>query len=465
MRLHSRWARLALILAVLSLMAAACSSSDDAAGGGATDEPASTPAADEPTDDAMASDEPTDDSAAPAGDIAFDVGVTEEACPEGVNPDNGCIYLGTISDLTQGPFAALAVPITDAQTRFWEQVNAGGGIGGFDINTAEYTRDNQYNPEVHSQQYEEIKGNILAIAQSLGSPTTFAIIDDLRTNNVVTAPASWTSAWLFEDVIIESGNTYCIEAQNGLDYLAENGDPIETVMAVHFPGDYGDDGAAGARNWAEVNGAEFIDVPTTPGADNQGEAVGQIVGGGADVVVITTGPTDAGTLVGQAAAAGYTGRFLFNSPSFNPGLMASPAAPAVIGQVTVAGPWEPFQTDTPGHQAMRDALGDIEGNDGYTSGWVWSYPMLAVITQAVENGDLTRQGMIDAVGQITEVDYQGMLPEGSGNLSGDANGSAVRATSIAIPTDEFPSGLDGQGFYEGDTAAAFEFGEEACYVG
>lgn len=490
MRLHSRWARLALMIAVVSLLATACRGDDaeTSADLGETEAPAEAAASaaeeaeeeveeatptevmtdEEMTDEEM-TEEPTEgaeeDPAAPAGDITFEDGVTEEACPEGVNPDNGCIYLGTISDLTVGPFAALAVPITEAQEAFWQQVNEEGGIGGFDINTSEYTRDNQYNPEVHSQQYEEIKGDILAIAQSLGSPTTFAILEDLTANNIVTAPASWTSAWLFNDVIIESGNTYCIESQNGLDYLAENGDPIETVMAVHYPGDYGDDGASGARYWAETNGAEFIDVPTVSGADNQGEAIGQVTGGGADVVLITTGPTDAGTIVGQAAARGFTGRFLFNSPSFNPGLMDSPAAQAVESLVTVAGPWEPYQTDTPGHQAMRDALGDIVGNDGYTSGWAWSYPLKAVLEQAAENGDLTRQGVFDAVGQVTEVDYEGLVPEGAGNLSGDPNGAAVRSTSIATPTSEFPSGLEGQGFYEGETAAGFEFGDAPCYEG
>ncbi len=491
MRLHSRWARLALMIAVLSLLATACrgDGADTSADLGETAAPADAAASaaeeadadapeEEMTEGEMTEGEMTEgemteaemtegeeEPAAPAGDITFDDGVTEEACPEGVNPDNGCIYLGTISDLTVGPFAALAVPITEAQEAFWQQVNEEGGIGGFDINTSEYTRDNQYNPEVHSQQYEEIKGDILAIAQSLGSPTTFAILDDLIANNIVTAPASWTSAWLFNDVIIESGNTYCIEAMNGLDYLVENGDPIETVMAVHYPGDYGDDGASGARYWAETNGAEFVDVPTVSGADNQGEAIGQVAGGGADVVLITTGPTDAGTIVGQAAARGFAGRFVFNSPSYNPGLMDSPAAQAVESLVTVAGPWEPYQTDTPGHQAMRDALGDIEGNDGYTSGWAWSYPLKAVLEQAAENGDMTRQGIMDAVGQVTEVDYQGMVPEGAGNLSGDPNGAAVRQTSIGTPTGEFPSGLAGQGFYEGETAAGFEFGDAPCYEG
>ena len=53
------------------------------------------------------------------GDIATDVGATSDPCPDAVNQDNGCIYLGTISDLTEGPFAALAVPITDAQEAFW----------------------------------------------------------------------------------------------------------------------------------------------------------------------------------------------------------------------------------------------------------------------------------------------------------------------------------------------------------
>ena len=42
-------------------------------------------------------------------------GVTKEACPQAIDKSKGCIYLGTISDLTVGPFAPLAVPITNAQ--------------------------------------------------------------------------------------------------------------------------------------------------------------------------------------------------------------------------------------------------------------------------------------------------------------------------------------------------------------
>ncbi len=76
-----------------------------------------------------------------------DVGVTKEACPKAVNKSHGCIYLGAISDLTTGPFKALAVPITDAQKAFWKRVNEKGGIGNYDIDVETYIRDNHYNPQ------------------------------------------------------------------------------------------------------------------------------------------------------------------------------------------------------------------------------------------------------------------------------------------------------------------------------
>ena len=76
MKQHRKWVRVAVGAAVAALVLAGCRGGDD--------------------------------------DSAAGPGITEEACPDAVNEDNGCIYLGVISDLTKGPFAPLAVPITDA---------------------------------------------------------------------------------------------------------------------------------------------------------------------------------------------------------------------------------------------------------------------------------------------------------------------------------------------------------------
>src|SRR5215211_9219827 len=197
-------------------------------------------------------------------EIATDVGITSDPCPEAVNEDNGCIYLGTLSDLTVGPFAAAGPLIGEGQKAFWDRVNADGGIGGYDIDVTEYVRDNQYNPQVTNQVYQEIKPDILALAQTLGSPPTAAIVDDLDAEDIVAAPAGWTSLYLFQDVILESGSTYCVDAMNGVDYAVDTYD-VQTVMALHYPGDYGGDAAAGAKIAADANDLDFANVETTPG--------------------------------------------------------------------------------------------------------------------------------------------------------------------------------------------------------
>jgi len=395
--------------------------------------------------------------------IKTDVGVTNEACPQAVDKTKGCIYLGTISDLTEGPFKALAVPITDAQKAFWKRVNQAGGVGGYEVDVTTYVKDNKYNPQIHNQVYQEIKPKILALAQTLGSPTTAAILPDLKSSSMVSIPASWTSLWAFEDVVVESGTNYCMESMNSVDWAKGKFTP-KSVMAVHLAGDYGDDAAAGAKIAAEKNGLTFTDVKTATGQDNQAGAIDAIVNGKPDLVILTTGPTDAAVIIGQTAARGYTGKFIGTSPTWNPGLLKSAAAPAIKALYLQSGPWETFTSDTPGHKALREAVGSsVQPNDGYTSGWVWSYPLKAALEKAVANKDLTRAGLLDAVKSLDSVDYEGMLPSGSGKYSGKANDTVVRQSVISKPDDASPTGVTTlEKFFTGPTAKDYSF-TKACY--
>ncbi|GAA4685376.1 ABC transporter substrate-binding protein [Nocardioides nanhaiensis] len=390
-------------------------------------------------------------------------GVTSEACPDAVNEDNGCIFLGTISDLTAGPFAPLGVPITEAQEAFWQRVNEDGGIGGYDINVTEYVRDNLYNPETHAQVYAEIEPEVLALAQSLGSPTTLAILEQMKGSDVIAAPASWTSLWGFEDNILESGSSYCVEAMNAVDYMVEN-EQIESVLAVGFPGDYGGDGAAGAEAAAEANGIEFTSVETAPGQEAQAGAVSSIVQQDPDLVIIGTGPTETAVIVGQAAAQGYQGQFVGLSPTWNPALLESPAAGALEQLFIHSGPWGSYGTDTPGHEAMREALGDVEANDGYTSGWAWSYPMKAALEEWLD-GDYSkdRAGLLEAVQSLESVDFEGMLPEEAGNRS--AENDIFRQSLLSEVDPAADAGLTTiQDFFTGPSAEAYEF-TGPCFEG
>jgi ABC-type branched-subunit amino acid transport system substrate-binding protein len=414
-------------------------------------------------------DDGNDDGDAVEG-VQTDVGVTTEPCPDAVNPDNGCIYLGILSDLSVGPFAPLAVPITAAQEAFWQRVNSGGGITAegadvaFDVDVATYTRDTQYNPTEHSRLYEEIKPNVLALAQTLGSATTEAILPDMRESDVVGAPAAWSSLYAFEDVILESGANYCFESMNAVDYATDTYD-VSSVMAVHYDDDYGGDAAAGAQIAAEGHGLEFTSVPTAIGQDNQAEAIGQIVAAQPDLVIITTGPSEAAALVGGAAAQGVTGtRFIGTSPTWNPALLGTGAAEALTAFYEQTGPWvDGWDGDTPGHVAMREAIGDVEEiNDGYVSGWIWSYPIKAALEAALAQGDLTRAGLRAAAAALSSVDYEGMLPDGAGNYAGGPAGQ-VRANTINQVDESSPTGVSvAVELFTGPTAEAYEL-TEPCF--
>jgi ABC-type branched-subunit amino acid transport system substrate-binding protein len=370
-----------------------------------------------------------------------DFGVTDEPCPQAIDTSKGCIYLGTISDLTEGPFKVLGVSITDAQKAFWGRVNEQGGIGGYEIDVTTYVKDNKYNPQVQ----------------------TAAILPDLKTSTIVAAPASWTSLWAFEDVIVESGTNYCIESMNSVDYAADKLG-AKSIMAVHLSGDYGDDAAAGARTAAQNRGLTFTDVTTATGQDNQAGAIDAIVSGSPDVVILSTGPTDAAVIIGQANARGFKGKFLGTSPTWNPGLLKGPAAAAIMSSYLQSGPVSPFGADTPGHEAMRAALGNVpQPNDGHTSGWVLSYPLKAALEKATENKDLTRAGLLAAAKSLTSVDYEGMLAEGAGNYSGSPNEAVFRQSEIHKPDEAAPSGVSVlEPFFTGPSAKKFVF-EEACY--
>ncbi|MFG2100222.1 ABC transporter substrate-binding protein [Micromonospora echinaurantiaca] len=402
------------------------------------------------------------DSTTDESGLRTDVGVTAEPCPDAVDRNKGCIYLGIISDLTEGPFRALAVPITDAQKAFWKRVNTAGGIGDYEVDVTRYVRDNKYNPQTHNQVYQEIKPNVLALAQSLGSPTTGAILGDMKASNVIAAPAAWTSGYAFEDVIIESGANYCVESMNALDYAREAYAP-KSVMAVHLAGDYGDDAAAGVKLAAQTLGMTFTDVKTDSGADKQAGAIQAILAGKPDLVVLTMGPADAATIVGQAVARGFAGRFIGTSPTWNPALLQSPAAPALLARYEQTAPWNTWSTDTPGHRALREALPGVTPNDGYTSGWVWSYPMKAALTKAVADGDLTRAGLLKAVKSLTSVDYEGMLPATAGNYAAGANEGAVRVTAVYKPDKASPTGVSQvRELFTGPTAGGYNL-DRPCY--
>lgn len=397
------------------------------------------------------------------GDVATDIGVTSDPCPDAVNEDNGCIYLGIISDLT-GPFAPIGVPLTEGGKAFWAKVNADGGIGGYDVDVTTNIKDNQYNPDVHARVYNEMKGDVLAMAQSLGTVATEAMLRDPDAEELVVIPATLGSNWLFEDRVLEIGTSYCAEGMNIVDYSVDELG-ADKMVVVHYEGDYGDDAAKGAEAVAEARDIDLTSISMGPGAD-PAPIVAQIMRAQPDVVMVATAPTELAQIVGGAAQAGFQGQFIGSTPTWNAALLDSPAAPALEALYTWANVSPGWDADTPGHEEMRAAAEEAgqDPNEYFVLGYAGSFVMKAALEAAVENGDLTRAGLLEAATGLEGVDTMGLLPEGTGNYTGEPNDIALRTTYLLKPSKEGSTGaaLEVDGF-TGPTTESFEF-EQACYL-
>jgi ABC-type branched-subunit amino acid transport system substrate-binding protein len=472
------------VLACVGLFAAACGDDDDAPAdtggtdtsvgaptettGGATD---TTGAATDTTGGEDASDttgEPVD-----AGEIAVDVGV-----------DDTTITVGMLADLS-GAFAPLVTEIVEAQEVYWEKVNAEGGIAGRQVELV--IEDNAYDVQVHQEKYAAIRDEVAIISQSTGSPHTASVTDQMVADDLIAIPLSWYSGWADPEIgenALETYTNYCLESMNGIEWLSANRD-VQTVAILSFPGEYGQDGAAGAKRAAQELGLEVVydgeAQVTPPSADNpnpdQSAVTSQVVQANPDLVWATINPATLGSIMSGAVGAGYTGLWSGNSPTYSFKLLGTDLAP-LLDEYYIASTYiVTWGADVPGMQEVVDAMTEGRPNlavsDVYVLGWTEAMVTQAILEQAAANGDMTRAGIVAAAKEV-EVDFNGLAPPQT--WSGEPNENLVRESYIYDVSLEAYNpvnlgeggGSTGwellEGPYTGSLAEAYEW-DGPCFVG
>ncbi|WP_327109686.1 ABC transporter substrate-binding protein [Nocardia sp. NBC_01730] len=341
-------------------------------------------------------------------------GITRAPCPQAIHKDKGCIYLGVLSDLNNGPFAPLGRSMQDGQLAFWNEVNKKGGIGGYEIDIATYTRDTAYDPRKHVTEFENVAPHVLALAMSFGTAQTLAVLHDMDEANLVTAAGTLWSGWQYRstdhDLVLDGGFSYCTEAVLGLDWFAQNHYQPRTLGVVAYRGNYGGDYASGALKWALDNGATIASrIDTGPNSEvgNQDFPVAEIMANPPDLVLLATGPAETAEIVSKLAKDGYTGRFLGSTPTWNSALLKTPAAQALTTLYNYTSPFDGWDGNSIGAQRARNAAPSEPTNFGYNLGWGFSYPLKTLLTKAAESGALDRPTLRKMLDGLT-VDSEGM---------------------------------------------------------
>jgi ABC-type branched-subunit amino acid transport system substrate-binding protein len=389
----------------------------------------------------------------------------------GVDTTAKTIALGVLTPLS-GPVAVIGKPLTNGQKAYFDSINAGGGIDGYKVNLVQ--RDDQYNPQQHVQFFNEIADQVALIAQSLGSPTTLAIQQGADAKGIVIGAATQSSSWVTDKVMAVIGTPYAIDDANGVDYIVNQlGKKSAKIGIIYQNDEYGQDGIRGYD--AAKTAYNFTDVGRAPYGATDADFSAQVLAmknAGAEYVFLVTTPSPTGKIVGTAAALNYHPTWVLQGPAWSEYLMTktgtiedtthTPVYPAFAAGTTWVLGYEAQWGDNnvPG---MAKFLSDTQTYGSgqipdyyYMYGYALAKVEAAILKKAIESGDLSRQGILNAKLNLGTVDLGGLLPSVTYTTQ---LGPVSRKSSISVVDPTVPGFLKPKSsFFESDAAKNMKFG-------
>ena len=356
-----------------------------------------------------------------AGDVTTDIGVEGET-----------IRLGVLTDLT-GVFAALGKDITQANELFWEDNKV------CDTYSVELDiQDTGYVPQQGVQLYSGMKDNVLAMQQTIGSPINTALAPEYEADQIVNFPSAWSKTLTEIPGTGVVGATYDVEIANGYDYMFQEGllEEGATVGHIYFEGEYGANGLAGSQAVAEEKGLELIEAQIKSTDQDMSSQVTQFAAAGVDMIALTVAPGQLASVASVMEAQGLDVPILGSNPVFAPGLLQGPSASWLKSHLYVASPVSAFDAHPDLLEAYEAAYPDATPSLGVVVGFGMSELMKQVLDAACENGDLTRQGLLDAFSGLEEVDTGGLVVP----IRGFETGKSPSLSSFILQPADVPGG-------------------------
>jgi ABC-type branched-subunit amino acid transport system substrate-binding protein len=356
-----------------------------------------------------------------AGDVATDVGV------EGTT-----IKLGVLTDLT-GVFAALGKDLTNSNQLYWEDNKV---CDTYDVELD--VQDTGYVPQTGVQLYSGMKDSVLAMQQTIGSPINTALAPEYEADTIVNFPSAWSKTLTEIPGTGVVGATYDVEIANGYDYLFQEGllKEGDTVGHIYFEGEYGANGLAGTKAVAEEKGLNVIEAQIKSTDQDMSAQVTQFKAAGVNAIALTVAPGQTASVAAVAEAQGLDVPILGNNPVFAPGLLAGPTANWLKTHLYVASPVSSFDDHADLLKAYQEAYPDITPSLGVLVGTGMAVLMNQVLDAACDNGDLTRQGVLDAFNDLSDIDTGGLVVP----IRGFENGKSPSLESFVLQPADAPGG-------------------------
>ncbi len=356
---------------------------------------------------------------APATETKKDDAAKPAAALRGVDMATKTITIGALND-ESGPAAVIGKPFAVGKRILAEQVNAGGsGIlpEGWKVKLVE--KDHGYNPAKAKDAYNEIKGDVLFIGTSFGTPNTLPLQPFLAQDKMMAFPASLSSAMAGSEWTPPIGTPYKHEAMRAVDYMVESAGGADKVKAaiVYDQTDFGKDGIEGFKAAAEAAGVTVVsEQAVTPGQKDFTAVVGALKQAGATHVVLTVLASSTGPILGTAAKMQYPANWIGQTPSWIDPFFAHPQLPPPVFGGFVWVNSVPFWGEQlPGMDVFLKAFETYGASKGarpdfYTMvSYIQGTIALQAAKAAIEGNDISPDGYAKALRSIKDFNAGGMI--------------------------------------------------------
>jgi ABC-type branched-subunit amino acid transport system substrate-binding protein len=383
------------------------------------------------------------------------------AAAPGFDPATNTIKLGVITPLT-GPVAVIGQPLTNGTATWFKYINAEKLIGGkYKVELVQ--EDSQYKPDLGVQSYNKIKGDVALVAQLLGTGVTKAVLPLLKADNAMAAPASLDADWVRDPNLIPVGGPYQIQMINAASYLVSDLSQKSNVFCSLVQDDaYGQAGQQGIDFAAKELGFTVkTTAKFTAGAPDFTAQVQQLKGAGCQDVFLVATPTDTGKIMGTSAQLQFAPQWVGQSPTWIGAFTKSPLLPYLQQHFLLAAEGTEWgDTSVKGMTDMLDRLQKYSPTQQpdiyFVFGYYQAQAVTALLEKAVQLGDLSRTGLINAMNKLGTVSFDGLTGDYQYGKASDRN--PPRTSTIYKVDPAKPGGLAKVKYqFESDAAKKFSF--------
>jgi ABC-type branched-subunit amino acid transport system substrate-binding protein len=334
---------------------------------------------------------------------------TTLASVPGFSLSDGVIHVGEMTALS-GPIAPSANEQVAGQQAYYDIVNAKGGVAGkYPVKVI--TADNQYNPQLAVQEYQRIKDQVVMLSGILGDASTEALLPILKQNKAVALPSTQSSRFTAQENLGMTFTSYQSNVWNALSYLFEKGRISKSSTVCSMV--QADQSGQARQDALEHAGKElgFTVGPKTEFAPTDTAFTAQIQTlktAKCDLVVFGGANGNVPNVVAAATQLDYAPIWETEFFSIAQSFKDTDIATYLKDNFVITGlAGDLDDTSIEGIKLLTDKLGKTPTMQN-VYGFMQAITATTILEKAVQLGDLSGPGLMEAMDGLGKIDYLGL---------------------------------------------------------